>query len=155
MSSRSAPEPSRWSLAVRLTLWYAASSFLLVLGATGFLYWALLANLDREDDEHLTHKVETLRGLLRARPTDGAALRREIEDAPPAGPYARFQVRIVDREGATLLESPGMTDELPADRFPAPAEEPGRGREVTSASGRACRLVAVRADAGAVVQVAF
>src|SRR5262245_1467278 len=101
MSSTSVPEPSRWSLAARLTLWYAASSFLLVLGATVFLYWALHANLDREDDEHLTHKVEALRGLLRTPTPDGAALRREIEEAPPAGPYARFLVRILDRDGNT------------------------------------------------------
>ncbi len=42
MSSKIAPDPSRrpWSLAARLTAWYAGSAFALVLVATGFLYWA-------------------------------------------------------------------------------------------------------------------
>lgn len=160
MSSTTAPEPSHWSLAAQLTFWYAVSSFLLVLGATGFLYWALHANLDREDDQHLANKVQTLQQLLRdrqaGRPGGDDALRREVEAAPGAAPYARFLVRILDSEGGTLLASPGMAEELPADAFPPPADDPtGSGREAPSASGRSCRLVAVQADGGLVVQVAF
>jgi two-component system heavy metal sensor histidine kinase CusS len=90
MSSTTAPEPSRWSLAARLTLWSAASSFLLVLGATGFLYWALHANLDREDDQHLANKVHTLKQMLREHPEGSDALRREVQVAPAGGSYARF-----------------------------------------------------------------
>jgi len=55
MSSKNAPEPPArplkgWSLATRLTLWYAASSFVLIAASTGFLYWALVHKLEAEDD---------------------------------------------------------------------------------------------------------
>src|SRR5438477_25808 len=50
--------PARhWSLAVRLTVWYSVSAFVLVVGSTSFLYWALTTNLDREDDGLLLDKV--------------------------------------------------------------------------------------------------
>ena len=53
MSSNSAPERAPrhkrpWSLAARLTAWYAASAFTLILVATGSLYWGLITNLDQE-----------------------------------------------------------------------------------------------------------
>src|SRR5437762_219344 len=73
MSSTSAPNPlSRrtgslalprsWSLAARLTAWYTASAFVLILLATGFLYWVLYSNLEREDDQYLADKVRILSG---------------------------------------------------------------------------------------------
>src|SRR5262245_10939196 len=148
-----------WSLAVRLTLWYAGSSFLLLVAATGFLSWALHANLDREDDQHLANKVEAVRALLRDRPDDRDALRREVEGGPQTRPYALFYVRGLDVNGGTLLESQGMAEELPADRFPAPAEPespPGPSVERESVSGRSCRLVSARAGGRRfVVQAAF
>ena len=42
-----------WSLAARLTAWYAGSAFVLVVAATGFLYWASIRNIDHEDDQVL------------------------------------------------------------------------------------------------------
>src|SRR5262245_57374487 len=75
MSSKSAPDspaPSRkgWSLATRLTLWYAASSFVLIAASTGFLYWALVHKLEAEDDQFMAEKVEIVGALLRHR-SDG------------------------------------------------------------------------------------
>ena len=57
MSSNTGAEPRPWSLALRLTLWYAGSAFALILVATGYLYWALVQQLDEEDDEWLAGKV--------------------------------------------------------------------------------------------------
>src|SRR5438445_13817397 len=101
MSSKDAVEaapvrPARrpWSLAARLTVWYAGSAFLLILGATGFLYWALLTNLDREDDEFLADRVRVLRALLRDRPGDEAALRRAVAGEQGARPEAQTLVRV-------------------------------------------------------------
>jgi hypothetical protein len=45
-----------WSLAARLTAWYAASSFLLVVLATVALYVALVQNVDREDVQTVRDK---------------------------------------------------------------------------------------------------
>src|SRR6266498_2107381 len=79
MSSKTAPDPRPWSLALRLTLWYAASSFALVLVATGYLYWALARELLREDDEWLAGKVAEVRTAAELQPTDGPDFRRVVE----------------------------------------------------------------------------
>ena len=82
-----------WSLAARLTAWYAGSAFLLLLGATSFLYWALVANLDREDDQILADKVHLLRGIFRDRPEDMAAA---IVGLVTGGDFVTGQTLLVD-----------------------------------------------------------
>ena len=59
-STRSTSSRRPWSLAARLTAWYAGSSFALVLVASGLLYLALSRNLDKEDDQVLADKVNVL-----------------------------------------------------------------------------------------------
>src|SRR5437867_3841807 len=107
-----------WSLAARLTIWYAGSAFLLVLGATVVLYWALFSNLDREDDQFLEDKVRALTTLLRAGPAESSALQREVTGNPSARESAMIFVRIVDSSGQILHETSGMADEAPAELFP-------------------------------------
>jgi two-component system heavy metal sensor histidine kinase CusS len=165
MSSTNAETPpaGRWSLAARLTVWYAGSAFLLILGATGFLSWALHANLEREDDQFLKEKVQQLRAQLREGPAGEAALRRQVT-ADPSRRYAHMAVRVLDAGGQVLAETPGLEEELPPAAFPdavAAGAEPGRGVEVSLPSGRPYRLVAARATLGPsggderVLQVAF
>src|SRR5437763_16320718 len=86
-----------WSLAARLTAWYAGSAFLLILAATGFLYWALLTNLDREDDQYLADKVEILRAFMRDKPHDAAPLKQEAEWESAVSQHAQFAVRILEK----------------------------------------------------------
>ena len=179
MSSKSAPEATAprppppaggrvkgpWSLAARLTAWYAGSAFALVLVATGFLYWALAASLDREDDASLADKVILLRALLRDRPDDAAGLRQEVEESAwAASQRLPLWVRILDEEGRPLQETPGMGETLPPEAFPSPVgsgEEPGAGVEVRPAAGRTFRVLAARASVrgsegpGLLVQVAL
>ena len=114
MSSTSAPDPAAlpppaaaafrpWSLAARLTVWYVGSAFALVLCATGFLYWVLYTNLDREDDQFLADKVHILRALLRERPDDIKSIKREAEEE-----WAGRQVaQIAQPSGLSTLPQPG------------------------------------------------
>jgi two-component system heavy metal sensor histidine kinase CusS len=167
MSVTTSPEKpiarAGWSLATRLTLWYAGSAFLLILGATGFLYWALITNLDREDDEFLADRVRVLKALLRDRPGDETALRQAVGTEQAARPEAQILVRILDRGGRTVVETSGMSADLPPDVFAVPAEteESGRPTELSTAEGRSFRAVAVRARGGRtgdevyLLQVAF
>jgi two-component system heavy metal sensor histidine kinase CusS len=151
MSSKSAVKAAPWSLAARLTAWYSCSSFLLILVVTGFLYWVLVSNLDREDDQFLADKIHILRLLLRDRPEDLAALKHEVEWEWAASQYAQFQVRILDEQGKAVVESPGMSEELAPERFPGagPAEaEPGIGDEIHLPTGKSFRVLAVRASLG-------
>jgi hypothetical protein len=48
-----------WSVALRLTLWYVASSFAILLVATISLYLILVGNLRGEEDAFLVDKIET------------------------------------------------------------------------------------------------
>src|SRR5262249_38104737 len=140
MSSKNVLKPAApWSLAARLTAWYAGSAFLLILAATGFLYWALVTNLDREDDEYLADKVHILRVFLREKPHDIAPLKQEAEWEWAASQHAQFLVRILDEGGRPIVETPGMGDNLAPDVFLAVAAataEPGGGADVRSRSGK-------------------
>jgi two-component system heavy metal sensor histidine kinase CusS len=162
MSSTSVPDPSAgrgpkaaWSLAARLTVWYAGSAFALVLAATGFLYWAFAANLDREEDQLLGDRVRAIRAVMEKRPGDAAALRQEAEEEWEAHERTRVHIRIVDGAGNVVAETPGMGRLLPAASFPAPGDEPGPGSDVKS--DRPFRVLAVRAEGGSpyVIQVAM
>src|SRR2546423_538318 len=116
MSSKTAPEPRRrrpWPLAARLAAWYAGTAFLLVLLATGFWYWVLATNLDREDDDLLVDKVQVVRMLLREAPEVSPALRQEVEWESAARQNVRFYIRILGPDGrrahrvADVGEPPG------------------------------------------------
>jgi two-component system heavy metal sensor histidine kinase CusS len=169
MSSKSDPERAPaprtgrpWSLAARLTAWYAGSAFALVLACTGLLYVALARSLDRDDDDSLADKVHALRAALRGRPGDGAALRHEAEAALEGRQLSKVYVRVLGADGRSVLEAPGMGEALPPEAFPAPVgpdEGPGSGTDLRSAGGRPFRALAARArgpeGAVHVIQVAL
>lgn len=164
MSPKNVLEPAAsWSLAARLTAWYAGSAFLLILAATGFLYWALVSNLDREDDQFLADKVHILRLFIREKPHDITPLVQEAEWEWAASQHAQLSVRILDADGRAVVETPGMGEELAPTLFPTPADadaEPGTGVEIRSRAGKSFRILAARAavdDRGPdrVIQVAL
>src|SRR5437763_13590528 len=85
------------SLAARLTVWYALSSFTLILLATAYLYWALARNLDREDDHFLAAQDLPLITLLRDAP-DRKTLRRQAELVWPAPAAPPVSLRVLDED---------------------------------------------------------
>src|SRR5262245_60518600 len=111
MSSKSEAEPSlrrrTWSLAGRFTAWYALVSFLLILAATAYLYWALVASLDREDDHFLADQALPLVNLLQEH-ADRKILRRQIELAWPARPDPNVYMRILDDRQQVIADTPSM-----------------------------------------------
>jgi two-component system heavy metal sensor histidine kinase CusS len=155
MSSRNGPEPAAsrrrpWSLAARLTAWYACGAAVLALAVGGFSYWALASGLDRQEDAALAARVLILRALLRERPEDSAALRQEVEEGEWAEPHGRAWVRVLDDGGGLVMETPGMAGVLPAGEFPSPGgpdEPPGKGADLR-AGGGGFRVLSARASAG-------
>jgi len=119
MSSTTRAEPGRGSLAVRLTLWYSAFSFGLILAATAYLYWALAKNLDREDDGVLQDQIHILQVLLREHPDDSEGIRQEVELESGARQHSRIYIRILDGGGRMIAETPGMGQKLPREVFPS------------------------------------
>ncbi len=122
MSSTTPAERGRGSLALRLTLWYAAFSFGLILAATAYLYGALSRNLDREDDGVLLDQIHILRVLLREHPEDSAGIRQEVELESGTREHSRIFIRILDGSGKLIAETPGMRERLPREAFPAASD---------------------------------
>jgi two-component system heavy metal sensor histidine kinase CusS len=148
MSSKTAPDPRPWSLALRLTLWYAGSAFALVLLATGYLYVALVGQLVEEDDEWLAGKVGEVRRAAEARPVNPVALRQLVESG--GGRAAERILVRVDAPGPPplALETSGLSAAVPLDAFP---DGPGAVREYRAADGRIYRLRTERDATGTVV----
>ena len=152
----------RWSLAARLTIWYAAASFAIVLGAMAFLYWSLSSEIAYQDDQFLWNKIHVLRGLLRAAPNDQGTITQEVgEDVN--GPQQAY-VRVLTPEGQSLYEAPGMARELGTALFPEPSgldDQMGTGTVVPSRTGkpfRAASALATRSGSDGrpvVIQVAL
>jgi two-component system, OmpR family, heavy metal sensor histidine kinase CusS len=142
---------SPWSIGARLALWYTAATFVLVAIATGLLYWVLVTNVDREDDQFLVDTVQIMRALIRERPNDVAALRQEVDWEGTARRYAHVFVRVLNEDGTLIIETPGATaiiarhPLLPADG----STEPGPGIDTTSPAGAPYRMLAAWAPLGA------
>jgi len=136
------------SLAARLSAWYAASAFLLILVATGLLYWALVHSFNRQDDLYLAEKIAILRTLLQDPSQQLATLRWEVEEESAGHPSVRVLSRVYTGDGRLLAETEGMSRELPGN-VTAPSVPPGRepveGNEVRSAGGRTFRVVSAKA----------
>ncbi|HET8759834.1 MAG TPA: heavy metal sensor histidine kinase [Nitrospiria bacterium] len=103
-----------WSITTRLTILYAVSTFGLLVVATMFLYWMMGADLDLADRKLLSERAQILWTILQEFPDNQSALVEELG-------LGAYDARLLDDTGRTLLETPGMSARLPADRFPPPA----------------------------------
>ena len=139
------------SLLGRLTIWYAASSFALILVATVVSYAALHSNLDREDAAFVSDIVDIVRTLLRDHPEDTAGLQQTIEREWSGRRYAEIFVRVLDERGHTLAATPGMPESLNVQAFPAPTPSdrpPGPGIELNPGGGTSFLVGAAEATTG-------
>lgn len=149
MSSKNAGEPTiqgskpSWSLASRLTAWYAASSFALVVAVVFFLYWMLGRGLDRQDDNQITDQVRVLRDVLAARPGDLAAVRQEAEEEFQSRKNTQVYIRLLESSGQVLVETPGMERLVTKEEFPPPSTDLSQGANRLSADGRPFRIMSV------------
>ncbi len=137
------------SIASLLSVWYAGSAFLLLAGGTGFLYFALTRSFDRENTEYVTEKTRTLETLLREHPGQQATVQWEVQGESLAHPSIRVFSRVLGADRKVLVETAGMSSDLPVAVFPdavnlnAPDVET---RDIRTSSGRAYRLAATKAS---------
>lgn len=87
------------------------------MAGTGFLYWKLVQGSNAEDDQYLTEKADTIRELLRK--NDFRTLEWEVEGESAARPGAELLSRVSSAAGRILVETTGMSDQLPSSAFPA------------------------------------
>lgn len=149
LSNRSATAVSKpWSLAARLTAWYALLIFLLVSGAATMLYWGVESSLTEEEDNYLNQRIQVLRSLLLERPGDAAGLKWVVESKPLGKGSSGNFARVLDNAGREVAEAPGMDDFLPSPLFPLPAavdSEPEQGADVRTRQGKVFRVMSALA----------
>lgn len=130
-------------LATRLSWWYAASSFLLVLVVTGFLYLILIRNFQQQNDRYLEGKANVLRTLLRDVADPDATVKWEVDEELAEDPSIRILSRVLSENGRTLFETDGMSRELPTSLFPS--GELTKGQEIRSTTRKVFRTMVVSA----------
>lgn len=144
MSSKSGREVptngrTRRSLALRLTCWYAAMSFAVVLSVAGYSYWALIDNLDREDDQFLADRMQEVSRDLARGPEHLDELRTRLAQtaAAPSGLpiFVRVTSAASDDPSNIVVGSPG-SESIPMIESPAP-----RAIEIESNDGREWRVL--------------
>ena len=112
----------RWSIVARLTTLYTLSAFGMLLLAAGFLHWTLVVNFHRQDAQFLADKVHLLRTILSKTPADTTDLQEEVEWETASLHFTKYYARVLDPDGQTLMETPGMSNILPVAMFPAPSD---------------------------------
>lgn len=102
----------RPSIALLLSLWYSISAFVLIFVATGFLYWVLASNFEREDDRFARDELANIRLVLNASPPAEAA--RGLSGAPRAVVDDReLYVRLLTATGSVVTQTEGMETVAP------------------------------------------
>jgi two-component system, OmpR family, heavy metal sensor histidine kinase CusS len=112
----------RWSMATQLTLYYTVCTCVLLAIATAALYWTLERTLMDESRAYLVHKLQVLALITQRQPLDTAGLEQEVRDEAEisAQSPSPFQLRVLDRMGSPIAETPGMASTLPIASFPKP-----------------------------------
>ena len=136
---------ARGSIARRLAWLYALSASALLIFASGFLHWALVATLQQEDEYFLQSRVRILETILQVQPDNPQAIEREINEESVifAGSQHITSSRILDESGRTLHESRGMKQEIPDTVFPAAQAPPAKAKRWHSDIGKIYWLMSV------------
>jgi len=107
------------SIASQLVILFTlAAAFLLCCGL-GVLYWIFVQHAFEEDTAGLADKVVALRADLTTA-SDPKALNQELKNQHAGRERIAYWVRVVDPEGGSVAETPGMNALLPASLFPPP-----------------------------------
>ena len=113
MSLTKQPEAhSSTAITTRLVVFYLVSTLLILFSTNWFQFRALSDDLDFEDNDFLVERLTTLRSIIARHPD---ALKDQIQSDPHL--KSRYLVRVQDKEGRPLLQSPGMS-RIPVESFP-------------------------------------
>ncbi|MEK7466308.1 MAG: heavy metal sensor histidine kinase [Planctomycetota bacterium] len=126
----------RRSLAIRLSFWYAGTSFAVVLAVVVACYFTLARALEHEDDEFLRDRLDQVRARIQLRPGDAVTLLEEIERGAGTRESEPFYLRAISPSGA-IYETPGASARLALKVMPRPPFGPA---DITSGDGRKLRV---------------
>jgi two-component system heavy metal sensor histidine kinase CusS len=114
-SKRPRPRSIASQLIVLFTL---AAAFLLASGL-GVFYWLVVRHAFAEDNAILADKISALSADFNA---SGPGIFAEELKARHAGEHAVYWIRLLDPQGRTYAETPGMNQLLPQEVFPSAAQ---------------------------------
>ena len=154
MSSKNATEPAPlrflrrapWSLAARLTTWYAVSAFIIILSASVLLYLTLERSLDFENDRVLLDQANGVRQLLSTLPGPPQEI-PSIPDSTPQRHHTPVFLRIIDGNGQTRAEYP-VNAHMPQMDFPPPIsvdDDDAEASIATTSNGDRYRVLSMSA----------
>jgi two-component system heavy metal sensor histidine kinase CusS len=142
-SKRTKPRP----IASQLVLFFTLAAALLLCCGLGVFYWIVVRHAFTEDNAVLSDKVSALGADFKG---GGPRIFGEELKAHRAGEHAPYWIRVLDSEGHTVAETPGMNRLLPSDIFP-PAQStksPFRSPKDYRAAGKLFSLVATNEKSG-------
>jgi two-component system heavy metal sensor histidine kinase CusS len=148
MCSKNATDSSS-SIATRLTVLYTVSMLAILASVIGFLLHTVVKDLEFEDNDFLIERISSIRSVINRYPQDLEHLKEHLLPRD-ANRHVRYQVRLQDASGSTVLESPAMAS-LPPLLFPPPiiSSEPiGRAKKHKTSDGQYYLLNAAWAAAG-------
>lgn len=116
-STSSSKPPASASITIRLTVLYLVSTLVILVCTNGFLLLTLVDDLEFEDNDFLSERISSLRSIIARHPDTAAALKDHVM-VDHTSQHTRYLVRVLDAEGRTILETPGMAD-IPSALFPA------------------------------------
>jgi two-component system heavy metal sensor histidine kinase CusS len=102
------------SITSRLTLFYAAATFILLSAIAIFLYFAMIGILYQNNSQFLSDEIDVIKYLLASDDRDRSALNHEVRDVPfvLAGSIHHYSIRVVDNENHTVMQTPGMREKM-------------------------------------------
>ncbi|MEY2564317.1 MAG: two-component system, OmpR family, heavy metal sensor histidine kinase CusS [Verrucomicrobiota bacterium] len=133
------------SIASQLVLLFTLASAFLFCCGLGILYWIVVRHAFEEDSEVLADRISALHADL-IRPGGVAALSEQLKSIR-AGERLTYWVRVIDANGQTLAETPGMNGLLPSSAFPNADASIDRPKDYR-ASGKLFSLVATQEPNG-------
>ena len=142
-SKRSEPRSIASQLVVLFTL---AATVLLACGL-GVFYWIVVQHAFAEDNAVLVDKVSALSAAFEE---GGPKIFGEELKARHAGDHAAYWIRLLDSEGRTLTEMPGMDRILPSKAFPVvqSTTSPLRSPKDYRTGGKLFSLIATNEKSG-------
>ncbi len=103
------------SIASQLVLFFTLAAALLLCCGLGVFYWIVIRHAFTEDNTVLADKVSALSADFNE---GGPKLFGEELKVRRAGQHAPYWIRVLDSEGHTVAETPGMNGLLPSGIFP-------------------------------------
>lgn len=107
------------SITHRLTLLYMLSAGIILLQATGFLFYAFVKTLEEGNIELLAENIQSIRTFLKEHPDDIPALNRLLVTGGEPQ-FIKYYAQVLDATGAVIAQTPDTSFSLPREVFPQP-----------------------------------